>query len=424
MSSRRSFLKKLGKITTTGMAMGWLNPSLASSVEKTVFGSGAIEPGFWETVEQAFHMGERLVYLNNGTIGPSPSKVEEAVVEHIRLVNTTMRYGGGEDVREHIAAFINADKTEISLTHNTTEGINVAAWGLPLKRKDEVIMTAQEHVGNAMPWINRSQHDGIVVKTFWPALTQQEVLSQIESLITRRTRVITIPHISCTIGQTFPIKEVCKMAREKGIYTVIDGAHGAGTLDLDMEDLGPDVYACCGHKWLLGPKGTGFLYVRREILDVLKPVFAGAYTDRGFDITKSPPTFEGYNPTAHRYDYGTQNAALRVGLSAAIEFHTEIGLQNIEKRVLELNEYLYERMLGLDMVELISSPEAKSRSMMLGFKHKKIPYMELFQILWEDRIRIRVVPESGLNSIRVSTHIYNSKEQLDLLIDALKRTDR
>lgn len=424
MSSRRSFLKKLGKITTTGVAVGWISPSLASSVEKTVFESSASEPGFWQTVEQAFHINQKLTYLNNGTIGPSPSVVEEAILEHMRMVNTSLRYGGGEDVREHIAEFINADKTEISLTHNTTEGINVAAWGLPLRRKDEVIITAQEHVGNSMPWINRSQHDGIVVKTFWPALTQDEVLNQIESLITKRTRVIAIPHISCTIGQTFPVKEICRMARDKGIYTVIDGAHGAGTLNLDMRDIDPDVYATCGHKWLLGPKGTGFLYVKKDMLDVIKPVFAGAYTDRGFDITKSPPTFEGYNPSAHRYDYGTQNAALRVGLSAAIDFHTQIGLQNIESRVIELNEYLYQKLRNLNMIELISSQELKSRSMMLGFKHKSIPFMELFHVLWEDRIRIRVVPESDLNSIRVSTHIYNNKEQLDLLVEALKRTDR
>lgn len=422
MTDRRSFLKKLGKITTTGMALGWMSPAVASDINNTVIESSAEVPGFWEAVEENFHMGEKLVYLNNGTMGPSPSVVEEAIVNHMRVVNTTLRYGGGEDVRTHIAEFIGADKTEISLTHNTTEGINVAAWGLPLKRRDEVIITSQEHVGNSMPWINRAQHDGIVIKTFWPKQTHDEVLDQIESLITRKTRVISIPHVSCTIGQTFPVKEVCQMARDKGIYTVIDGAHTAGTLNLDMNDIKPDLYATCGHKWLLGPKGTGFLYVSKNMLDVVKPVFAGAYTDRGFDITKSPPTFEGYNPTAHRYDYGTQNAALRVGLSAAIDFHTQIGKDNIEKRVIELNEYLYKRMQDLDMVELISSPELKSRSMMLGFKHKKIDYMELFHLLWEDRIRIRVVPESGLDSLRVSTHIYNSKEQLDKLIDALKRT--
>jgi len=425
MSNRRDFLKKLGKITTAGIALGWTAPGLGeaglSAQDPVLINSAGDE--IWSVVQSSFHMNDDLIYMNNGTLGPSPALVEEAITEHIRKVNTNLRYGGGESVREDIAEFINADKTEISLTHNTTEGINVATWGIPMKKRDEVIITSQEHVGNAMPWLNRAAHDGIIVKTFWPALTKNEVLNQINDLITKRTRVISIPHISCTIGQRFPVKEVCQLARDKGILTVIDGAHGAGAIELDMQDIQPDIYATCGHKWLLGPKGTGFLYVRKDVMDLVKPVFAGAYTDKGFDITVNPPTFDGYGPTAHRYDYGTQNAALRIGVSAAIDFHTQIGRSKVEERVTGLNEYLFGQLRELGSIEIISSPEKGSRSMMLGFRHKKVDYMELFQILWKDRIRVRVVPEANLNSIRVSTHVYNSEKHVDLLVEALKQLE-
>jgi selenocysteine lyase/cysteine desulfurase len=159
------------------------------------------------------------------------------------------------------------------------------------------------------------------------------------------------------------------------------------------------------------------------MFDVLKPVFAGAYTDNGYDITVNPPTFNGYSKTAHRYDYGTQSSALKYGLDSAAQFHLQIGTQVINDRVFELNEYLYQKLLELDFIELLSSPEKESRSMMLGFKHKKLDYKDVAKKLWRKRYRIRQVPESGVDGIRVSTHIYNNTNQIDGFISALKELE-
>lgn len=378
------------------------------------------EKDYWKLVRQDFHIREGYTYLNNGTIGPSPVSVEEAVIENMRRMNTHLRYGGAEDVRDALGRLVGADASEISLTHNTTEGINIAAWGLPLVKGDEVIISRHEHVGNSVPWINRSRIDGIAIKAFYPKLKADEVLNQINDLISPRTKVISIPHISCTIGQRFPVKEICALAKAKGIYTVIDGAHSAGTMVLDVKDMGADIYVSCGHKWLLGPKGTGFFYISSDIMEDVSPIFAGAYSDVGFDILAEPPMFESYVPTAHRYDFGTQNASLRFGLRAACDFNQKIGPEKVQARVFELCEYLRKQLMEIDSVEMLSSDEIESRSMMLGFRSKVMDYKALFQKLLEMQIRVRQVPEAQLNSIRVSTHIYNSKEELDLLVQALK----
>ncbi|MBI1185179.1 aminotransferase class V-fold PLP-dependent enzyme [bacterium] len=423
MTNRRGFIKKLGWLTSVGLLPSFSKAALANDwLHKAGHIADPDSPQYWDFVREAFHLESGLVYLNNGTMGPSPAVVEHAVVQKIQSVNSNLHYGGGHEARDSIAQMINAKGSEISLTHNTTEGINVVVWGLPLQKGDEVIITTHEHVGNAMPWINRSQWDGITIKTFKPALTAAEVLNQIESLISRKTKVISVPHISCTIGQRFPVQEICALAREKGIFTVIDGAHGAGALHLDMQQMQPDFYISCGHKWMLGPKGTGFVYVPEKHFEILKPVFAGAYTDKGYDISVSPPTFNGYAETAHRYDYGTQNAALHIGLDEAVKFNKLIGTEKVEERILALNNHLYEALAQMPEIELLSSSEAASRSMMLGFKHKGIAYNELSSKLMQQdqKFRVRQVPEAGLNSIRVSTHIYNSFEQLDAFIETLK----
>ncbi|MFY0674930.1 MAG: aminotransferase class V-fold PLP-dependent enzyme [Bacteroidia bacterium] len=421
MSSRRRFVKKIGA-AAAGLILG--NRSYSATVtQPQVFSQQTFEQDpikFWELVRSSFHIDENLTYLNNGTLGPSPAIVEHTISEKITQINSNLRYGGGEECRESLAKLMGCKKEEICITHNTTEGLNIAAWGLPLKKGDEVLMTTHEHVGNAMPWINRMHLDGIKLQTFKPAGTQNEILGQIARLINKRTRVITVPHVSCTIGQQFPVKEICKLAREKGIYSVIDGAHGVGALKLNMKDIDADVYASCGHKWLLGPQGTGMAYIPERMFDVLTPVFAGAYSDDGYDITVNPPTFNGYSKTAHRYDYGTQSSAFKYGIHAAANFHLEIGLDKIENRVLELNEYLYQKLLDIDSIELLSSTEKESRSMMLGFKHKVMSYEEVANKLWRRRYRVRQVPEAKVNGVRVSTHMYNTFAQLDGFVSALK----
>ncbi len=267
--SRRKFIK----LVTGGVIGSWiLIPVPLNSPARYVVSRdesvAADDEHFWSVVRSQFPLTRDYIYLNNGTMGPSPYVVLETVKRAMESINISAEYGGWEVARPRLAKFVNVDEAEISLTHNVTEGINVVAWGLPLNRGDEVIMTTHEHAGNALPWLNRARYDGIVIKTLKPAMTADENLNRINHLITKRTRAIAIPHITCTVGQVFPAKAIAKLGHDKGLWVFFDGAHGPGMLDLDLKDIGCDFYATCCHKWMLGPKGTGFLYVRKEALDV------------------------------------------------------------------------------------------------------------------------------------------------------------
>jgi cysteine desulfurase / selenocysteine lyase len=421
-TTRRNFIQQ----ATQGIVGTWMLTSvpLSSPARYIISNESSIasdDEEFWRMVRDQFPLTHDRVYFNNGTIGPSPFVVREAVKSAIDTIDTSGEYGGGEVARPKIAKFVNVDENEISLTHNVTEGINVIAGGLPLKRGDEVIMTTHEHVGNALPWLNRARLDGIVVKAFKPAATANENLNRINDLISKNTRVLAIPHITCTTGQMFPVKEIAKLGHDKGLWVFFDGAHGPGMTKLDLKDIDCDFYATCGHKWMCGPKGTGFLYVKKEMLDVVQARWVGGYSDAGWDLTVDPPEFKGYVPTAHRYDFATQNAALYIGMSAAVDFLYHIGLENIVRRGNALAKVLQEELMKLgDNVEMLTPTEDRSRGFVVGFRLKNMPYDKFGEHASKKGFRIRLVGEGHLNSIRVSTHIYNNRDEVMKFIDAVR----
>lgn len=419
MTSRRSFIQKLG----AGMAIPSL-VSINSSAQISAELPSEVLAGeeYWEAIRKQFPLRDTRVYLNNGTFGPSPQVVLDALQSSFEETNTSGEYGHIEPERVKLAAFVGIKTSEISLTHNTTEGINIMCWGLPMEAGDEVIITLHEHVGNALPWLNRAKLHGIILKPFEPKATQAENLDLIKSLVTPKTKVIAIPHVTCTTGLVFPIKEISEFARSKGIFTAIDGAHGAGTFNLDLNDLGCDLYASSYHKWVLGPNGTGFLYVREEILEQVQAYQVGAYSDLGWDMYQKPPEFKGYVPTAHRFDYGSQSLPMMKGAVAATGFHVEIGKGKIEARLKALNQYLFDGLFEMDsLLDVLSSSEPESRISMVTFKPKKMNYQEAAGLISKEGFRIRQVPESKLDAIRISTHIYNSKAEIDSFLEATKK---
>ncbi len=388
--------------------------------------TGDIAPddeGYWKNVRTLFPLEKRWTYLNNGTMGPSPYPVIDAMYEGMMYTNKDAGYRGYEKSIEAYARLVGAADDEIALTHNVTEGINIVCWGVPLKKKDEVLLTTHEHVGNALPWLNRQKVHGIVVKSFIPANTVEGTLARIKEKITNKTKVIAIPHIPCTQGQVMPVKEICAMARRMGIYTCIDGAHGTGMLELDLHDLGCDTYASCGHKWLLGPMGTGYVYVRKDFQDTLQSYFVGAGSNKNdWNLVEEPTRMGGYADSAHRYFGGTQSLALARGVVAAVDFMEGIGMKNVSSRIKYLGSYVQERLQELDQhVELITPTEERSYCGINSFISKRKDYKDIYKACLAEDVRIRQVPENGVNCIRVSTHIYNSKEDIDKLINVLKK---
>jgi selenocysteine lyase/cysteine desulfurase len=419
--SRRNFLRSASVLAALSLSE---MQSMAASMQVKTNGKNVEEndEDYWRNVRLMFPLNKEHIYLNNGTFGPSPYPVIEAVKAGMMENDMNGQYGNWDPTVARIAKFVGADEEEIALTHNVTDGINIGCWGLPLQKGDEVILTTHEHSGNAVPWMNRQKLHGIVIKTYTPASTAAETLTRINNLITKKTKAIATPHIPCTQGQILPVKEICTLARDKGIYSVIDGAHGPGMLQLDLHDMGCDTYASCSHKWLLGPKGTGFLYIRKGFQNTLQPYTVGAGSnDDKWDMMTTPVSTGGYTQNAHRYYAGTQSNGLYAGVVAAIDFFESIGTENIYSRVKYLGKYTQDRLLSFgDKVEMLTPTEERSRGAVNGFRIKGMDYQKFYSMCADKKIRIRGVGENGLNSLRVSTHIYNSTEEIEVLMDVVK----
>lgn len=415
--NRRFFLRSAALITCS------LSELTAMAAKRNVNNVSTVkndDEHYWESIRQLFPLVSNRSYLNNGTLGPSPYPVIEATHKGMMRADELGDYHHADRLLKRLAEFIGAESDELAYTNNVTHGINIACRGLQLQKGDEVIMTTHEHVGNAMPWLNRMKQDGIVIKVFSPQITAGATLKEIEALVTSKTKVIAIPHIPCTQGQIMPVKEVCELAHKHGVVSCIDGAHGPGMIPIDVKELGCDIYVSCGHKWMLGPKGTGFLYVKRDMRESVRPIFAAEYT-ADWELSEQKIFISEYRDTASIYFGGTLNSGLIDGLEESIDFLETIGAANVYSRIKYLGHYTQQQLLGLgDKIKLLTPTEERSYSGINSFIVKGVDNQKLYNDALKNGLRLRYVPESGLNCIRVSTHIYNSTQDIDKLTAFIK----
>jgi selenocysteine lyase/cysteine desulfurase len=310
---------------------------------------------FWAFLRTQFMVEPGRIYLNAGTTGLMPIPVIEAETRYQRelAANPKVRrlFEGvivPEEVRKKAATLIGADLEETALTHNTTEGLNIVAQGLPLKAGDQVLITDQEHPGHREPWRLRAKRDGIEVtevKIPTPLPDAATFLNRIESAITSRTRVIAFPYITTTTGLVTPAKQVCALARSKGLWTLLDGAHSAGQLKFTVKDIGCDFYATSPHKWLHAPLGNGIFYCRKELQNTLWPLTGAAGWDRFQDARK-------YSA------FGNRSWATAMALGNAIDFANAIGIENIEARQRALMTKFKSQLLSLGVESLTPAAPA------------------------------------------------------------------
>ncbi len=377
---------------------------------------------FWKFVRQQFPLGHERAYLNTGGLGASPYVVINAVKAKMDELERISETGHDDDlwrsIKTTVGTLLGCDADEVAFVRNTTEGVNIVANGLPFRQGDEIITTTQEHVGNAMPWLPLARRVGLRLRFFVPStVSRQENLDRIHALLSKRTRLISVPHVLTTTGLILPVQEIAALAREKKIWFFIDGAQSAGMFPFSLKEIGCDAYATSGHKWLMGPKETGILCVRKEMLDVIQPSFTGAYSVGTFDFQKGTYTFD---PTAQRYEYGTVSTPLRVGLGAAVGFVERLGSAAIWERDRSLSTRLFRGLQEIPGVTVLSPQRDDMRSAMITFQHASLPYPALEEHLNAYHLRTRPVSEGGLVALRVSTHIYNSPEEVDRVLEGVR----
>ena len=298
MQRRRDFLKAASH-AALGLSLG--RPTGSDHAQPVALPSPD-GPDFWRAVRAAYPLTHERVYLNTGGLGPAPYPVLDAMHRTVLELQTISETGHEriEAGRAPMAAFLGAEPAEIAFLRNATEGNSTISSGLALEAGDEVVFESHAHPGGAYPWLNRQKQDGIRVKLFEPDPTSAAGnLERIERLITPRTRVIQVSHVTAPTGIRMPVEEIAALAHDHGCWFHIDGAQSAGMIPVNLHATGCDSYATSGHKWLGGPHGTGVLYVRAERLDEVRPTEVGAYSDDG-DV-RLPDRFE-YNPAAQRYE--------------------------------------------------------------------------------------------------------------------------
>jgi selenocysteine lyase/cysteine desulfurase len=356
------------------------------------------------------------VYLNNGTVGSSPAPVLKAIFDGY---NTTEKmdqqdpedypiwgYASWNEFRDPLAEFLACTRDEIALVRNATEGNSYIANGIDMRPGDEVLMTDQEHPGGEHPWNLRAKRYGVVVKKVAlpkPVKDSQQVLNLFNDAITTRTRVVFFSHITTATGVVLPAKELCALARSKGILSAVDGAHVTGMMRLNLRDLGCDLYSSSPHKWLQAPKGSGFLYVRDEVIDRIWNTIA----TEGWDEPKL---------RAERFQrIGSSNVPALWGLRAALKLANDIGLDRIERRHRQLCDYILQAMISRG-AESWTSPDASMRCAIATVNVSGLKRMEFENWIWkEHKIRIRGGEPSKL---RLSTPYYLSKRDIDRYLQA------
>jgi selenocysteine lyase/cysteine desulfurase len=424
MIYRRSFLRGLFALGLLPLAK--TSAIAASEMDTPPTPSSDNDPHYWKWVRRQFLFPPGEAYFNTGTLGASPRQVVDAVTASIRDVEATMithydykpehvEYIAGYrpqiELRKKAGSIINANEREIALVQNATMGINLIAHGLDLKPGDEVLITDQEHVGAHGPWELREKRQGILVRKLTipiPTPDPETVVKIFADAINPRTRVIAVPHVTSKYGIVLPVRQLCELARQHGIFTLVDGAQSVGQLRVDVKEIGCDAYAGSPHKWLLAPPGNGVLYVREESAHGIWPTLASAQWDN----------YNAADGIFRLMQFGTANLSLLVGLDAALDFHLAIGPERLQKRIIGLADRLRAGLLAVKGVTVFSPTHPALAGAIVTYGVKGSTGPKIQDELW-NRKKIRVRAQ-GQDGVRQSVHLYNSPEEIDATLEIIK----
>ncbi|MFW6074122.1 MAG: aminotransferase class V-fold PLP-dependent enzyme [Chloroflexota bacterium] len=371
------------------------------------------------------------VYLNTGTCGPMPTIVHEAMVDELRKDLTKARITSEHfthlfdlwgETREAVASVIGADPEEIAVTNRTTDGMYIPIMGFPWQPGEELIISNIEHPGGLLPAFLAKKRFGVRVKVADIGLgggDKQHVVETFEQLITHRTRMIAISHVSYTTGATLPVKEIVEMAHTHDVLVVVDAAQSFGAFPVDVHDLGVDFFACPGQKWMCGPDGTGALYVRADRLGEIEQNHGGMLEWESLDYHGRT-----YQPArnASRFDTGGWNLGLLAGQIASTTWVRDtVGLDWAYERIARLTSDTYDQLQEIEGVTLVTPREAMAG--LVTFTLEGFDPADLSERLAEDHnVTIRHVTKyiNNPDAARVSVGFYNDESDIERLIDGIE----
>lgn len=383
--------------------------------------------------------GKRIVYLDSAATTQKPNSVISSIKDYYEKSNANPHRGAYElsvlateaydEAREKVKNFINAKyREEIIFTKNATESFNLLAmsYGMTyINEGDEIVISIAEHHSNLIPWQQVAKAKGAVLKYMYTDENGELTEEEVRSKITEKTKIVSITHVSNALGTINPVKEIAEYAHSKGAVVVVDGAQSVPHMKVDVRDINADFLVIAGHK-LLAPMGIGVLYGKKELLEKMPPLMFGG--DMVEYVYEQETTF---NVLPYKFEAGTQNVEGAVGLSKAIDYLNEIGMENIEKIEKELMTYAYEEMSKLEYVKIYGPKDIEKRGGVLSFEINGVHPHDVASIFDTFGVCIRagnhcaqpLMRYMGINATsRASIYFYNTKEDVDRLIEAVKQT--
>jgi selenocysteine lyase/cysteine desulfurase len=421
--TRRAFARALVTGSAASLAaLDRLDAAIAqkiTSLNQKYLLDEAPDGAYWDAIREFYDFESGFIMMNNGTLGPMPKPVFNALVRCFRVQMTNPFDGYNhlptfrEAVRSKLAGFVNAAPEEVALTSNTTEGVNLVVNGLDLKAGDEVLVTSLEHPGHINPWRLKEKRVGIkITEAPMPLFpkTPQEIVDAFAAAITPRTRIISISHTVFITGLIMPLKELSQLAHDKGLLILADSAHGIGMLDLDMKQLGVDFFMSSPYKWMGAPTGIGLLYVRKEVLDQVWPTIVSSGWDRETSAAKVEPQ-------------GQRSDAFLFALDEALNFNNRIGRTRIEKRIKVLAGYLRQELTKVPGVKVHTPLDPYLGAGLTAFSMTGADAARLVEYLRSKHnlvVRTTGSAAAGTYGVRVSTPIYVSTKEVDLVLDGVR----
>lgn len=414
--SRRDFTRFLA---LTGSAALW--PDFPRGLIHAPLPPTPAEPDekFWLDVRARFLLPPDLAFVNAANLCPTSLPVIEALERNTRFLDANPSAAsraklteGREESRRLLAQSLRVTPEEIVMTRNTSEANNFVSSGLQLGAGDEVVVFGDNHPSNLNAWREKSKRFGFSVVEVPATVPHPGTAFYVDAFsraITPRTKLLAITHVTNTIGDMLPVAELCRVARTRGVLSLVDGAQSFGVLDVNLAAMRPDFYSGSAHKWPCGPKEIGVLFINREVHDRIAPSVVGLYPG-AVGISR---TMEGY---------GQRDEAALATFGAAVKFQDDIGRAVIEKRVRQLADRLVSELRRTDGISLWTNPDPTRSAAIIVFKPGALDPRKLVAALYEkDRI---VVASSGGTTrpgIRMSPHFYNTMDEMDRTIAAIRK---
>lgn len=380
--------------------------------------------------------GKPLVYLDNGASAQKPQivldRIMRAYSEEYANVHRGLHYLSNvateayEDARETVRRFLNApSRDEVVFTRSTTEAINLVAQsfgGMVIGEGDEVVISIMEHHSNIVPWHYHRERQGAVLK--WAPIREDDSfdIEAFEAMLTDRTKIVSITHMSNVIGTIVPVKEVCRIAHERGIPVLVDGSQAAVHLPVDVQEIGCDFYVFTGHK-TYGPSGVGVLWAKREHLDAMPPFLGGGEMIR--EVHRDRVTYE---DPPEKFEPGTPPIVQAIGLGAALEYMESIGRPRIAAYEAQLRDYVHERLSQINSLKIMG--RAPGKGSIVSFEMEGAHAHDVSTIIDREGIAVRAGTHCAMplldhygvtSSCRASFAMYNTRHEVDALADALTK---